>query len=240
MYLLQRLIRNLKLFLARRHLALVASVFISLMAGCNNYALLDKIENPGGSSNTEKFTDNLYIFVSSWSTLGAMGGSPYNSECGGSTGDAKADCTCTRAALSRGLRRNSTHVFRAWLSTSTTNAICRIQGLANGCSTSFSVPWFNTKGEVVQNNFSGFTAGTTINAVRYDEFGVDQGGTQVWTGTSATGSTITSMTCSDWTDQTGTFNGQYGDRTSNAAAWTTSTSIACNNNYRIYCVASPN
>ncbi len=213
-----------------------------LTAHCNNYDLLDKLQNPGTASTStfkESFTNNYYVFVSSWTTLGAMNGSPYNSECSGSVGDGKADCACTRAAIARGLRRSSTHVFRAWLSTVGTNAKCRIQGLSNGtCDPGVSVPWFNTNGQTVVTSYAGFFAGTIAANIRYDEFGVDQGVPQVWTGTSATG-TYSGTNCADWLDQTSGGSGTYGDRTVTTAVWTTSTTLACDNSHRIYCVAAP-
>lgn len=217
---------------------------VSLTTQCNNYGLLDKLQNPDSTSSSaakETYTSNYYVFVSSWTTLGAMNGSPYNSECSSSVGDGKADCACTRAAASRGLRRNSTHVFRAWLSTAGTNAKCRIQGLPNGtCDPGILVPWYNTNGQAVVTSYAGFAAGTLTTGVpvRFDEFGMDQGVTQVWTGTSATG-TYSGTNCADWIDQSNTPSGTYGDRTATAAAWTTSTSFTCDNNARIYCVAAP-
>jgi hypothetical protein len=214
------------------------------LVACSNYGLADKLANPGSSSTStfkESFTNNYYVFVSSWTTLGAMNGSPYNSDCSSSVGDGKADCACTRAAAARGLRRSSTHVFRAWLSTAGTDAKCRVQSLPNGtCDPGAVGPWFNLNGQTVVSSYSGFSAGTTIAAnIRYDEFGIDQGPTQVWTGTNASGVNVASSNCSDWTDQS-TASGQYGDRTTNAAAWTTTGSSNCGTgNFRIYCVAAP-
>lgn len=221
----------------------LALAFTGLATQCNNYSLLDKLENPGTSSSTSKetFTNNNYIFVSSWTTLGHMGGSPYNSECSASTGADKADCACTRAAIARGLRRNSTHVFRAWLSIgpSTSDARCRVQGLGNGCTTNFPTPWFNTSGQMVAGSFDNIVNSTLSAAVRYDEFGVDQGPNLVWTNTSSTGFSAGAVDCADWTDGvTGT--GAIGNRTVTGATWTADTpDQTCNTSQRIYCVAAP-
>jgi len=230
-----------------------APFFVLILLGlaissCNNYGLLDKLEQPSSSSSssTEVFTSNYYVFVSSWTTLGHMGGSPYNDVCSASTGADKADCACTRAAASRGLRKSSTHVFRAWLSVDATpgpqkDARCRVQALGS-CSTNFPSTWFNTQGQVVVNNFNGLESSTLTNAIRYDEFGQDQGPSLVWTGTIVGGTSNSSLDCEGWTDQSAGFSGQVGDRTQSTTAnlWTQqSPNQTCNTSQRIYCVAAP-
>jgi|GEM_PF-7079357 len=222
-------------------LAFCRFVALSGLVACNNYGLLDKLENPGAGEATEKFTNNYYIFVSSWTTLGAMGGSPY-AECNGSTGAARADCACTRAAVGRGLRRSGTHVFRAWLSVDgapgpVQDARCRVQGLGS-CTTNFPSPWYNTQGQAVVNNFNGFETGTLTIAIRFDEFGVDQGVNDVWTGTVVGGTAATTADCVDWTDMS-SGTGRIGNRTFASNLWTDNGNNTCGNSFRVYCVASP-
>lgn len=220
----------------------VSALFIAAasLANCTNIDLLEKLEKPGAIKN-EVFTNNYYVFVSSWTTLGHMGGSPYG-DCLQYTGANRADCACTKAAIGQGLRRSGSHVFRAWLSTSSSNAICRVQGLGNGCITAIPFPWFNTQGQIIVNDFGGF-AGTTIpNAIRFDEFKLDQGPNLVWTGTNVGGTVAASTHCSDWTDMTNAGTGVIGDRTGSTTAnmWTQSTpNQTCDTSQRIYCVASP-
>lgn len=228
----------------------LALAFTGFATQCNNYGLLDKLQNPGSSSSsTETFTSNYYVFVSSWTTLGAMGGSPYNAECGSSTGAAKADCACTRAAMARGLRKSNSHVFRAWLSVDNSpgpvqDAKCRVQAQGSGCNTSFPSPWFNTQGQTVVTNFNGFDLNALLTAIRYDEFGQDQGPNLVWTSTLSTGLTASGNDCNDWTDQSAGFSGAIGDRTVTGTLWTQSSPTPtghqlCNTSQRIYCVAAP-
>jgi hypothetical protein len=216
---------------------------VLLLTDCTNIGLIDQLENPGNAgTGKEIYTNNYYVFVSSWTTLGAMGGSPY-SDCNSITGPGRADCACTRAAISRGLRRSNSHVFRAWLSVDPTpgpqqDAICRVQGQGNGCANNFPSTWFNTQGQPVVGNFSNFTGSTFTNSIRFDEFGVDQGDNSVWTGTVVGGTAATSADCNDWTDQSaGT--GKIGDRTFNNNLWTDNGNNTCGNSFRIYCVASP-
>ena len=226
------------------NLRAIIALAATLIAGhCSNLDLLNKLENPGGiskSSSGETFTTNNYVFVSSWTTVGDMSNNPYVADCNGNTGANRADCACSRAAAMRGLRKSSTHVFRAWLSTSTSDAICRVQALGNLCNTNIPGNWFNTLGETIVTNYNGFAAATIPSAIRYDEFGVDQGPNLVWTGTNVGGTVVASLHCTDWTVVGG--SGQIGDRTASTAAnvWTQSTpSQLCNTAQRIYCVASP-
>lgn len=224
--------------------------FAGCVSACNNYGLADKLSNPSGSSgsgasgptSSETFTTNNYIFVSSWVTLGDMSNTPYT-ECNGFAGAARADCGCTKAAASRGLRKSSSHQFYAWLSISNTpgpqrNAICRIQNNGTtGCATAGAVPWFNTNGQTVFNNLAAFASPPT-NAIRYDENGVDSGANVVWTGSIA--GAYSAESCTDWTSNSATPTGnRAGDRTSNSGFWENSSTPLCNTTQRVYCVASP-
>lgn len=224
--------------------AIVALISVLFFYRCNNLGLLDKLENPGGassgSSGGEKFTTNNYIFVSSWTTQGDMSFTPF-AECNADTGPNKADCACSRAAAANGLRRSSTHVFRAWLSTTSSDAKCRVQGGPNGCMTNIPTTWFNTQGQAVVNNFNGFEAALSIE-VRYSESRTDIGPDLVWTGTSVTAGTYTGTpdnTCSSWTSTLPT-SGTVGSRIVATTNWVNNgTATACNTAQRIYCVAAP-
>jgi len=233
--------------------AIVVLFSVIFLYRCNNLGLLDKLENPGGissgASGGEKFTANNYVFVSSWTTLGDMANNPYAADCNGNTGANRADCACSRAAAMRGLRKSSTHVFRAWLSVDATpgpskDAQCRVQGIGNGCGINFPVTWYNTLGQAIVNDYNGFSSGALLAAIRHDEFGVDQGANLVWTGTLNTGLTATGNDCSDWTDATGGVPGSIGDRTLATTLWTQTSPTPtahqlCNTAQRIYCVAAP-
>jgi hypothetical protein len=215
-----------------------------IVANCNNYGLLDKLQDPTGGSSTELFTNNYYIFVSSWTTAGDMSGITF-SECATKTGMGKADCGCTIAAINNKLRKSSSSVFRAWLSVDATpgpnaqDAKCRVQGLGNTCTTTLPGPWYNTQGQIVANSYNDFTAATLTNAIRYDESGLDSGVNLVWTGTLSTGLTATSLDCGDWAEALGANTGQVGDRTQTGNSWTQSATRASNTAQRIYCVAAP-
>jgi hypothetical protein len=119
---------------------------ILLVAGvtvCNNYNLRDHLENPGGpgGNNNERFSDRLFIFVTSQMIQGDMLGLSAGDcgfyrtsiccgligdmlglsagDCGGS-GIGRADCICQALAAQNGWRMSATSRFIAWLSTSST------------------------------------------------------------------------------------------------------------------------
>lgn len=221
-------------------------VLALLATHCNNYDLVDKLQNPGSSSGStgpfvETFTTNNYIFVTSWTVNGTMdmSASPYP-DCNTNTGANRADCACSRAAATNGLRKSSSHVFRGWLSTSSADAKCRVQALGNGCMTNIAATWFNTQGQAVVNNYNGFEAALLV-AVRYSESRADIGPDLVWTGTSLTGSFVgTGADCTSW-GSTAPANGTVGSRMTNTSpTWVNDGSAtACNTTQRIYCVASP-
>lgn len=224
-----------------------ASSFLSLILACNHYGLVEKLENPGGKTGTVgsggQFTSLNYIFVSSWSTPGDMGSQPF-AACSGFSGVARADCACTEAARLNHLLKSPTHQFRAWLSTGSNDARCRVLGQANSCSTSIHQPWFNTMGQQLVLNYSHLfnAASTTLGAaIRYSEDGADIGHDLVWTGTSDLGVNDPNC-CSDWTSDTSGYTGRVGDRTKTTNEWTANgspTTQSCNSSLRIYCVAMP-
>lgn len=216
-----------------------AILALFVLANCYNYGILDKMKDPGSSQ--ESFTTNYYVFVSSWQTLGAMGGSPY-ADCNQYMGMPRADCACTRAAISRGLRKSSSHVFRAWLSVDNSpgpqqDAQCRVQGTGGGCNINYPSFWYNTQGQAVVSNYNAFSSAALNTGVRYDEFRVDQGTSPVWTNTQS-GISSSANDCNDWTDQS-SGTGVVGDASSAGTTWSQNTTQQCNTAQRIYCVAAP-
>lgn len=217
---------------------------ISLLYNCSNLGLLDKLENPGGSKSIT-YTNNNYIFVSSWVVDGSINPNPYV-ECQAQTGMARADCACTKAAEFNGRLRYAGHKFYAWLSSSATpgpaaDAVCRLQGLVNGCGTAVAMPWFNTQGQQVAASLGAMVAALST-PVRYSESGFDMTPDLVWTGTGPAGTFngTTGNDCSSWTS-TAAANGTVGSRMDAAAGWTNSnSSTACNTGQRLYCIAAPN
>jgi hypothetical protein len=217
---------------------------ILIVAGflhCNNFGLADKLQNPGSSSSNtsvkETFTDNFYIFVSSWMTQGDMSGQTY-SDCAAFTGPAKADCSCTRAAAAGGLRKHSTQAYKAYLGLAGAPNLepkCRALGMAGGCSPNIVGPWFNTMGNVVINNANELT-GSIQNPIRFTEFKNDVGMFQVWTGVAASGNYFNE--CTGW-NNTATTNINVGATDQTNTSWQFVGTQNCNTAQRIYCMAVP-
>lgn len=218
----------------------VSMIVCGLFAGaCNNYGLLEKLENPGGTT-AETFTSNYYVFVSSWTTMGDMAASPYPECTANFLGPARADCACTKAAAKFNLRKHSNHAFKAYLGltgTPTMEARCRISGFPGGCATpSISGPWFNTMGNIVLNIFIP-AAGTIDGPILFTESKVAlTNSDQAWTGASATGTHQNE--CTGWNDTT-QVNVNVGDPTSSSTAWHNATIANCNVPKRVYCFATP-
>lgn len=232
-------------FAALRALALSAAVITLALSACNSYGLVDKLENPGslasGNTNSgEEFVSLNYVFVSSWNTTGDLSMQPF-SQCNSLSNIARADCACTEAAATNHLRKHASHQFRAWLSTSTANAKCRVLGLANGCDTNVAQSWHNTMGEVIVSNFSGFSSGALQKEIRYSESKVNTAPDLVWTGTNSSGDN-SSTNCVNWTSQNTADSGSVGRRLDANANWTQNSSPVsqtCDTTQRLYCLAMP-
>lgn len=218
-------------------------VFLGLSA-CNNYDLLDKLENPG---NLEKFTDRLFVFVTSMTTQGNMQSLPA-SNCA-ATGKARADCACQNIAAQNGRRRSSSSRFVAWLSDTGSEMRCRIVGQESvGCAPTGTHVWYNTGYQAVFSGLENSTTGvlgaaTTLSfSPQYTETGALITGEtdNVWTGTDA-GGIQAGNNCSGWTDigDGTTPQGRLGTASSLGPPWTNSSDLACTNYKRIYCFALP-
>lgn len=163
-------------------------------------------------SVTATFTKNApnIAFVTSTSHNGNLGGL------------AGADAICKARASAAGLAGS----YRAWLSTSTTNAITRL-GSARG--------WVRTDGKPLVDSLSDLTTGKLIHPLRYDETGTDVGHVRVTTGTKPDGTVATSELCSNWTSATGTTYTTQGSSAGLAGMFTTIGGQLCSSAARLYC-----
>jgi hypothetical protein len=139
-----------------------------------------------GSSTTASGVarDGNYVFQTSTTYFGDLGGV------------AGADHKCSDVAAAAGF----TGTYRAWISTSTENAIDRISG--NG-------PWVSTANPsvVVFKNHAALAVGSQAPIV--DENGKTYGGSQ-WTGSRTDGTVSVGHTCSDWTTKAAGCGGTGG------------------------------
>lgn len=186
----------------------------------------------GGSTSTTSTSaplTNFSFFVTSYASMKQLSGSANgfggDLRFGQTTGLAGADLICSTIA-EMSMPGSSVKNWRAFLSTSTVNAISRI-GLG---------PWYDRMGRLVALNTTGLVAvrptgaNTAIVNDLPNEYGVpnhNPDGTgsvdnqSVLTGSNATGTLYSAAgTCNDWTSTTAAGQPRVG------AAWTTSTATA--------------
>jgi hypothetical protein len=157
------------------------------------------------------------VFTTSTTQTAALGGL------------AGADAICAQRALAAGLAGT----YRAWLSTSTVNAIDRL-GSASG--------WVRPDGKPVLNNVADISQNKFFYPPRLDEFGNDLGGDAVvMTATGPDGTLVTSTmytTCGDFTSVSIDPNKQIlgGYASANGGGFTCEVGFGgCTYEHRIYC-----
>ena len=163
----------------------------------------------------------------------------------GATALDKADALCRARAGAGGLPNAAT--YRAWLSTSTTDAYCHVQGLSgqkddacSGAALPGGGPWYLANGV---NTFSGTLDELTgperilYRPVMLDEnlAEVAAGAQQIWTGTFADG-VGTGESCSDWNSASAGVLGTFGQALRTARIWTYSSVESCDGNRRLLCL----
>jgi hypothetical protein len=133
---------------------------------------------------------------------------------------ASADAFCNQLAA-RGMPGK---YFHAWISDSTIDARKRIPNRA----------YFLRNGKRVAQSIADLIDGTIESPININEGGtqVTTGTTAVWTGTNSAG--IASGDCSDWTPS-GSQDGTQGALDKNSAAWTDASLVLCNGSARLYC-----
>lgn len=216
---------------------------------CNNYDLERRIS---GSLNPDRFPSvrKYGIFVSansiqiaSGAQWTAAGGSTIGS-CGSAGSQlAIADCACSYWASAAGLGTQ----FRAWISDSANDAICRITGTNTaGCAVNSSGtgPYYNylsgangSQRQLLFNSLADIVAGSAPqNPIGYQEDGTSvAGGTSVITGTLANGRVDSTGHCTDW-GAGGANTYRIGDPTG-TATWSQGGTGACSaSTGRLYCI----
>ena len=163
----------------------------------------------------------------------------------GATSLDRADSVCRARAAAGGLPNATT--YRAWLSTSSTDAYCHVQGLtgkkATGCGGGAQPgagPWY------IQNGITPFSPSLAeltgpekviYRPVLMDEFG-DEPAYEVgdyWTGTTADGE-HDGESCLDWTSSNAAEFGVRGHVQSSAYGWTGGASFTCDSPLRLLCL----
>jgi hypothetical protein len=138
-----------------------------------------------------------------------------------------ADAFCNNNASNA----NLPGTYMAWISNSTTGAAARF-------TTQSTSPYYLPDGTEVAANFTALlnTATTPLlHAINQNAAGTTVT-TPVWTDTSATGTTISGESCSDWTSTSGSTFGEEGLVSSTGTAFTASTAVACSTGLAFYCL----
>jgi hypothetical protein len=175
----------------------------------------------GGGSDAPP-PPTLKAFVTSASGNGNLSTWPDAIAAGGATGLAAGDAVCQARATAAGLPGT----FKAWLSTTTVDAYCHVQGLTGTILTKCGQgtlpvaagPWVRTH--------DGFPFAPTIDKlvnnneiyypVSYDEHGTSMTNLYYYTGTNPNGKY--NSACTDWTS-TGT-GGTYASADAASFSWT--------------------
>ena len=145
---------------------------------------------------------------------------------GANTGVAAGDAVCQSLAAAKGLTNAAG--FKAWLSTSTTDAKTRFT--SNG-------PWVRLDGVKVAASLADLTDGTLFTTINLTETGQYLTAYGVWTGTVGAGLKDT-QTCGDWTNGTTGALGMVGMACFGNSMWTqyTNTWTCEGTNYHMYCL----
>jgi len=211
-----------------------------LLLRCNNYGLLDKLENPGGGGAPLK----LYAFVTDQISKGDMTEFPDASCIGNSL--PRADCICDHLAIANGLQHKSGGIFKAWLSGTDDDMTCRLQGLSgNNCSLPVgSFSWFNTNDQLIATGFGDLFDGQLLAPVNYTETRIQKDGVQVWSGTDANGlrsnAGANTANCFNWTNGAMTYSAILGRTGMTTNAWSAEApGVSCGAQKSIMCFAVP-
>jgi hypothetical protein len=195
----------------------------------------------GCGSGDESASSNLpqlKIFVTS---VGGNGDLSTWADAGGNTGVAAGDAVCQTVAEGAGL----SGTFRAWLSDSTTDAYCHIQGLTgkkvDNCGQATlpadAGPWFrmgdshpfaDTIDKLIND-------GQVFVPVYYDE-----NGTKVtvgyYTGTSDKGILSSGYNCANWTSSSASDDVMLGNPQGTTQRWTNLSTAGCGGARRLLCM----
>lgn len=150
----------------------------------------------------------------------------------GATSLAAGDNVCRAAAERAGLPLAGT--YKAWLSTSTVNAIDRFEN---------DGPWFRPDGVRAVASLEALASGTIDAQLQFDETGrVDYFPGGSWSGTVADGTFDVPHACSDWTDGTDNAFGSIGLDSASDSRWTHEgpplSAFGCHSvNAHLYCFA---
>jgi len=159
-------------------------------------------------------TFNL-VFVSSTAFATTLGGTtPYDGQ-------------CNTLASAAGINNATANAYIAWISDGTSNAAARLGVSARG--------FVRLDGKAFADDQASWLASNEIfHPIRFDENGADSGNDLAMTGTDADGTTMSSLSCTNWTVTSG--NLLAGNRFGGPGNWSQNTTTACSAPQRIICM----
>ncbi|MFO0598144.1 MAG: hypothetical protein U0228_22770 [Myxococcaceae bacterium] len=189
--------------------AAVAS-FMSCMG-----AALPALSRPCYGALTRIRVSGKLVFATSASFDGNLGGL------------AGADAKCQAAASTSGL----TGTFKAWLSTSTVDAIDRIAEVG---------PWFDTAGQQLFATKANLAAGPMTMGLWHDEYGVWMATSDLWTGTGYMGrfqeALIGTTPCEEWTSNSMQRQARVGQLGRTGLPWSSFSNTTCDQQAKLICL----
>jgi hypothetical protein len=190
----------------------------ALLLACNNYGLLDKLQDPDQSSSTKSCGTNCRIFVS---------GNTYPANMGGPTG---ADNFClfdpaNPAGQGKGL-------WKALLSATPLRTACVTSDCSGGIAENFN--WVLKPNAVYRRGDNTQVGTTNANAIFNFPLSnpIGSAGAFAWTGMTATWQS--SSNCVGWTDATTGLGGQ-GDASATSTAAIFTSNGSCPGSGYLYC-----
>ena len=161
-----------------------------------------------------------------WGNLIFVSSTAYSSNLGA----AGFDAVCNTLATAAGINNVAGNGFRAWVSTSTTNAFGHLGATGGYTRLDGSVVFTEMRGAI-----DPLYGSMIFSPINIDEQGAVVASAQpVRTGTNTDGSTRVGSTCSDWS---GTGNGLVGTTHGGPGAWTSNVVIpSCSGTARLYCM----
>jgi uncharacterized repeat protein (TIGR02543 family) len=197
--------------------AAVGSTFSGWSGACTGTSTCGPLTMTAAKNVTATFAaiPPNYVFVTSTSYTGNIGGL------------AGADAACQARANAAGL----TGTYKAWLSTSSVNAINRF-GSARG--------WIRKDGKPFADQLSDITTSHVLYPARLDEFGNDVLSASVYTGSNNIGTLGVWGACSDWTSAAATATVSYGYANTNSYQISFGGSTDCSQSMRLLCMGTDN
>lgn len=180
------------------------------------------------------------VFVTSVSGTGDLSSW---ADAGGQSGLAAGDAICQARALAAGLPNASG--FRAWLSSSSDDAYCRVHGLGGKRSQNCGQPtppaaagpWFRTDGVPFGGEINSLLAPNwvVLYPLTKDEFGAP---VAAWlpSGTTTTGEAHATWHCQNWTTTSAPERAISGTTGRTSANWHHYAGIRCDGEFRLVCM----